>query len=331
MEGGPFRHRNVRAGGKEPTDAGFPLFHRSMVHPSTALRRLRRSTMVLLAPKQLYPSGDEQVSSCFITLSTGVTVRIAESGPKDGVAALLLHGWGGSLYMFRHGLERLPAFGIRSIAVDLRGYGLSDKPVRRGAYTLDAYCADVDALLDALELPRVALIGQSMGGGIALQYAASRPHRVTRLALINPIGLVPVAYALLVRSAPRFLSSIAGRRMVPRSLIALILRRIAYGDASHVTERDVDEYWAPTQLAGYVYAAHGCLREFEWGPLRPAQTVKIASPAAVILGTADRLVRRAEAAAARLPGATVHVLDGGHCVHEEDPDVVYGIIGRHIH
>ena len=44
---------------------------------------------------------------------------------------VMLHGWGASLYMYRHALDRLPRPGLRAIAVDLRGYGLSDKPARR--------------------------------------------------------------------------------------------------------------------------------------------------------------------------------------------------------
>src|SRR5882672_1127025 len=124
----------------------------------------------------------------------------------------------------------LPSYGVRAIAVDLRGYGLSDHPGGSGAYTLDAYSADVDAVLDALGLPTASLLGQSMGGGLALRYALSRPERVTSLSLINPMGLVPLRWISLARVLPRGALETVGERLVPRWLVAFILRNLAFED-----------------------------------------------------------------------------------------------------
>lgn len=279
-----------------------------------------------LTPAEMYPAGVRDITTRFIALSTGVRVRVAESGPPHGLPVVMLHGWGASLYMYRHALASLPPKGVRAIAVDLRGYGLSDKPRKRGAYTLDAYCADLDALLDALEFPCAAMIGHSMGGGLALRYALRRPERLTRLVLINPAGLVPVIYPTLLRATPRVLARLFHERLVPRPLVGLILRHIAYGDASRVRERDIDEYWAPTQLAGYVYAAHAALHEFDWHPVSPAEAASLAVPSAVVIGTKDRMIRNAHYRANELRGARVHAFNGGHCVHEEFPDAVYGLV-----
>jgi pimeloyl-ACP methyl ester carboxylesterase len=57
-----------------------------------------------------------------LTLRSGIRTRIAERGPLDAPPVVMLHGWGASLYMYRHAFERLPASGLRTIAVDLRGY-----------------------------------------------------------------------------------------------------------------------------------------------------------------------------------------------------------------
>jgi pimeloyl-ACP methyl ester carboxylesterase len=228
--------------------------------------------------------------------------------------------------MYRHALASLPANGVRAIAVDLRGCGLSDKPRVRGAYTLDAYVADLDALLAALVLPRVALIGHSMGGGLALRYALRRAERVTRLVLVNPTGLVPAVYPALLRLLPRVLGRMVPERLVTRPLIRAILRHLAYGNRSCATDRDVDEYWAPTQLPGYVYAAHAALREFDWRPLSALEADSLAVPTVVVLGARDRLIRKAEARAKELRGARVHEFRGGHCVHEELPADVYGVV-----
>ena len=283
-----------------------------------------------LPPSDVYPAGHLEISQRFIPLATGVTVRVAEAGPADGVPVVMLPGWASPLYMYRHGFERLPKYGIRAIAVDLRGYGLSDKPEQRGAYSLDAYVADVDALLDALDLRRVVIVGQSMGGGLALHYALRRSERLRGVVLINPTGLVGLPFVYLLRGTPRNALALVGKRLVPRAVIGFVLRRLAYGNAALVTERDVDEYWAPTQLPGYVFAARSALSEFDWKRLTDAEAASLAVPGVVILGDADRLVRNDVRAARRLAGATVHVLEGGHCVHEEQPDEAYGLIGEFV-
>src|SRR6478736_3855496 len=131
-----------------------------------------------LAPDSLFPAGVPDMTTRFISLATGIRTRVAERVQRDErgedgeqlPAVVMLHGWGGSLYMFRHALDLLPSYGLQPIAVDLRGYGLSDKPVARDSYSLNSYCADIDALLDALSVTRVTLVGQSMGGGLALRY-----------------------------------------------------------------------------------------------------------------------------------------------------------------
>jgi pimeloyl-ACP methyl ester carboxylesterase len=242
----------------------------------------------------------------------------------------MLHGWGASVYMWRQAFQLLPEYGVRAIGVDLRGYGLSDKPRQRGAYTLDSYTADLEALYGALGLERATLVGHSMGGALALRFALRHPQRVRRLALINPAALVPLVYPSLLRAMPRAFTRLVRERFVPRSLIALILRRLAYGNASLVTERDIDEYWAPTQLPGFVHAASAALHEFNWRPVSAEQAVSLAPPTMVLLGRNDRLIRKARARAERLHGAQVHELDGGHSVHEERPAEAYGLLGQFI-
>ncbi len=279
-----------------------------------------------LTAQELYPAGVAGVTTRRLTLATGVSLRIAETGPPNGDPLVLLHGWAASLYMYRHPLEHLSKCGFRIIAPDLRGFGLSDKPDSPGAYSLEAYLDDTRALLDALHLDRASLVGQSMGGGIALHFALRWPARVIGLGLINPTGLAPVSYLSVLRLAPREIVSALGRAVVPRLFVEFILRRMAYCDASLVTERVIDEYWSPTQLPGFVRAARAALDEFQWEPVSEEVILGLTVPTVVILGSQDRLVPGARAAAERLPGAKVHVMDSGHCVHEEHPREVYDAI-----
>jgi pimeloyl-ACP methyl ester carboxylesterase len=283
-----------------------------------------------LSPTEMYPAQAPHVAVRTLTLRTGIQMRIAERGPLNGPTVILLHGWGALLYMYRHALERLPAAGFRTIAVDLRGYGLSDKPTADGTYSLMVYQADIDALLDELGADRVALVGQSMGGGLALRYALTRPHRVSKLALINPTGLSAVPYLKLLQSVPTRLLDAIGTTLVPRWAIGWILRHIAYTDGSLVTERDIDEYWAPTQRAGYVHAARAALSEFDWRIITDEEAQSLAVSTLVILGERDRLLHTSNAEAAKLRASRVERVPGGHCPHEEHPDHVYAMLADFI-
>lgn len=282
----------------------------------------------MLSTAELYPAGVPGVTTYMVTLPTGVRLRVVESGPSDGPPVLMLHGWGASLYMFRHAVALLPAQGFRAIAVDLRGYGLSDHPLARGSYSLDAYVADIEALYRALGIEHASLIGQSMGGAIALHFALRNPDLVDRLVLINPVGLVSIGWVMLMRGIPRILMERLGRRVLPRWLTRFILTQIAYGDASLVTPRDVDENWVPTQRPGFVRAVRASIGEFDWRPLVAEAAASLRPPTLVVLGTRDRVVRHARAAAERLRGARILSLDGGHCVHEERPVEVYAAIAE---
>src|SRR5437899_11106762 len=98
--------------------------------------------MPLLSPAEIFPAGIPGISTRMLALSTGVRVRIAESGPRDGVPVIMLHGWGASLYMYRHALALLPPHGVRAIAVDLRGCGPCDKLGAPGPSCLVCYLAE---------------------------------------------------------------------------------------------------------------------------------------------------------------------------------------------
>jgi pimeloyl-ACP methyl ester carboxylesterase len=150
---------------------------------------------------------------------------------------------------------------------------------------------------------------------------------VTGLALINPIELVAIPALFAMRVPPRPLVEGLGERLVPRWLVKLVLRHIAFGDSSSLTERDVDEYWAPTQIPGYVRATRRTVAEFDWTPISEEKGASLTVSTMVVLGTKDRLVRHARPAALRLAGAEVNEMSGGHCLHEERPGEVYDRVG----
>jgi pimeloyl-ACP methyl ester carboxylesterase len=261
-----------------------------------------------------------------VILPSGLGLRVLEAGPTDGAPVLLIHGWAISAYLWRHNIAALAASGYRVHAVDLPGHGASDAPLEKGSYTLESLTDNVAALLDVLSLERAAVVAQSMGGRIALELA--RRHRVTRLALFGPVGFGTVSPA---REFAPFLPKIPGAlatMLIPRELVELTQRRV-YGKLGWFTDRDVDEYWAPTQSPGVVQAAMQMLREFDWEPLSATMLAEITTTVLVVFGTLDGTVRpvHAEELVKALPHGRLEWIEGGgHVVMEESPEMINRII-----
>lgn len=139
---------------------------------------------------------------------------------------------------------------FRTVAVDFRGRGLSDKPAR--GYSMEAYTADVIGVLDALEIPRAVLVGHSFGGLIAMIAAARHPQRVAQLVLIDASHLLITAetVALIKASLDRL-----GRRVASLDAYLQTMRRAPF----------LHGYW-DAHVASYFRAD---VAEFEDGTVQP--------------------------------------------------------------
>lgn len=283
-----------------------------------------------LAPEAMFPAGRADIRVRRATLSDGVTLRVAEAGPPAGTPVLLLHGWGASIYMWRAWFALLAAEGRRVIAIDLPGHGLSDKPANATAYSLAGMVTRVRDLLDVEGIGRVDIVAQSMAGTIALELALSADAKVATLVLINPACFGRIRLQRLARTVSPTFVDLVLPRLVGRWVVARA-HRLVYGDPSKITRHDEDEYWAPSQFPSYSRAMRRLLHEFTW--TRPPASLMaerlrgLASPALVILGTRDRLVRESRPYVAALmsagaPLAVSEVSAGGHAVNEELPEDV---------
>lgn len=114
--------------------------------------------------------------------------HVAPSGPKTHpLPVLLIHGIGSSLDTWADAPERLAAEGFRAIAVDLPGHGESSRA--RGDYSLGSLASTLRDLLDELGIPKVHLVGHSLGGGVAMQFQYQFPERVGAMVLESSGGL----------------------------------------------------------------------------------------------------------------------------------------------
>lgn len=275
---------------------------------------MNRARAGLEEPFLPYPTGDAVARARELVLG-GERVRVVEAGQASGDPVLLLHGWGASAYSFRWLLPVLAREGFRAIAPDLRGHGWSAKPVAPDAYTASAMVGWVRALLDALGVGRALIVGQSLGGAIALDASIALPDRVQAAVLLAPIGFTPIGRVALARAlgvsrwpAPQ----------TPRWLVSGILDRI-YGDRLRWTERDVDEYWQPLRARETRAALLRLVAEFDFSPRVPGSIQRLV----IRFGERDRLIPWAAASnrAGAWPGADVSVIPGAaHVPAEEAPE-----------
>jgi len=275
-----------------------------------------------ILPDEPYPAHDDNAKAREVVVG-GERVRVVEAGTATAPAVVLLHGWGGSAYNFRGVLPLLARSGFHAIAPDLRGHGWSDAISSPGAYSADAMARWVQALLDQLGVERCVLVGQSIGGAIALDAAALMRERVSALVLLAPIGFTRVRRVVLAR-APRWLRP----STTPRWAVTWILRRL-YGTRGTWTERDADEYWLPLRKREVVNALVQSAREFDFTPRDP-QIMNLGDCRLVIrFGELDGLIphRAATEHARQFSGADVAVLSGvGHVPADEVPDDVARLI-----
>lgn len=281
----------------------------------------------------MFPAGDSRFTTSYHTLplKTGATtIRAIESGdPNARHVIVCVHGWACSVYSFRRLMPLLADAGMRVIAIDLPGHGLSDKPGDARFYTLDAQVECVLAMMDAIGVSRAILVGHSMGGPICARAAVLAPDRVAALALLAPAGFgTEWELGILRAITPRAVAPLLPR-LLHRWMIALVFRMV-YGRLYRPTAQDVDEYWAPSQFPGFVRAMWDLLHCFEWSAGIDQGFASISAPTAIMDGQRDNLVVRrwVRRYAEVLPHATLTLIDGcGHVVPEEAPELVTQAIG----
>jgi haloalkane dehalogenase len=136
----------------------------------------------------------------------GGTLRMHYLDEGDGEIVLALHGQPTWSYLYRKMIPPLAAAGYRVIAPDLIGFGKSDKPVDRSAYTYANHVLWVKGLIEALDLSAMTLFGQDWGGLIGLRLVAENPGRFARVVAANT-GL-PDARDIPDEMAPRLHASL---------------------------------------------------------------------------------------------------------------------------
>lgn len=250
----------------------------------------------------------------------GVGVHYIDRG--SGPAVVLIHGFGGHTFGYRHNIPALAKHN-RVIALDLKGFGYSERP-DHGDYSLTAQAQLVLGLMDQLRIETASLVGHSMGGEVAMRVAAAAPERVRRLVLAASVSgdrFPTLPPSPIIKPFMPFLSRLTARFLLPRG----------FYDRSKLTHEVREGYRAPRRVRGFMNGVYQLLRDARHDP--PIAYHNITQPTLILWARAERLpgsilnrLRR------HLPRAEVrYVEQAGHLLLEEQPEAVNREILRFIH
>ena len=252
-----------------------------------------------------------------------VSYRVAGEGPL----VVLVHGIAGSSEQW-DAVARLLAERYTVLAPDLLGHGRSAKP--RGDYSLGAYAVSIRDLLIALGHRRGTVVGHSLGGGIAMQFAYQFPIFCERLVLVSSGGLGrevhPLLRAATLPGSELVLPLIAsGRILAAGAAVAAFLERLGLKAGPDLAEM-ARGYGTLADAGARQAFIHSLRAVIDPGGQRVSATDRLylaeEMPSLVVWGRNDPLipVEHAEIAHAAMPGSRLEVFDrAGHFPQLDDP------------
>jgi haloalkane dehalogenase len=259
----------------------------------------------------------------------GLTVAYRELG--SGAPVLLLHGWPTSSYLWREVMVPI-AERNRVLAIDLPGFGGSDKPLGV-RYGFELFERTLDGFLAALGVEEVGLAVHDLGGPVGLHWTVRRPGRVTRLAILNTLVYPEFSEAVLQFIKACSTPELREQLTSPAGLEAAM--GLGLADESNLTEEMLDGVREPfrTPESRRALADAGIGLEPEGFAEIARLLPSLGIPVRVIYGERDRILPDVRETMSRvkqdLPQAEVTALpECGHFLQEEAPDEVGALLAR---
>lgn len=251
----------------------------------------------------------------------GMKAHVRDEGPRDDPHPIvLLHGTSSSLHTWDGWAQALKEK-HRVIRVDLPGFGLTG-PTPDGNYQMPVYSHFVASLMDALQVQRAVLAGNSLGGYVAWKTAVDYPDRVSKLILVDAAGYATTAASVPIGFKLAQIPMLSGlmANILPRAVIESSLRNV-YGDPAKITTELIDRYYELTLRTGNRQSLAARFSQNKPGEFE-AQIPQIRQPTLVIWGGLDRLIppENAEKFHRDIANSRVVLFEKlGHVGHEEDP------------
>ena len=254
-----------------------------------------------------------------------------EGDPSDSIPLVLLHGTSSSLHTW-DSCTSAWATRHRVVRMDLPGFGLTG-PNPAGDYSIDMYVKFLESFLQQQNIEQCYLAGNSLGGLIAVYYAAAFPDKVKKLILLDPAGYPiknakgSLGFTLAKIPVLNKILTIA----TPRSIVRKSLEDV-YGNKARVTDALVEQYHDLTCRAGNRQALLARLTMDQKGDTTVIS--KVPMPTLIVWGAEDQLIPIDNAYKFQrdLQMDTLVVFPGvGHVPMEESPELVIPLVSKFIH
>ena len=248
-------------------------------------------------------------------------VHYIEKG--NGKPIILIHGFLYHTVMWKQNIDAL-AKKHKVYAIDLWGWGYSER-LKENEYSFERYGKQIEGFMDALNIKKATLVGQSMGGGISVYVAAHNPERVDRLILVDPAVIpYPMTTVGKIYQLPfvgEFMNAIPGDALAINNI-----RTIWFYDKNKADDEYCKEVLQPFCIKGSYSSMMFILRNVLKEPYveREANVLtKMAIPILIIHGREDKAVPldRSQKLNDLWKGSKLVVFDkAGHTPHEEYPE-----------
>jgi 2-hydroxy-6-oxonona-2,4-dienedioate hydrolase len=242
----------------------------------------------------------------------GISVRYVDSGGSKN-AVLLLHGLGGSIDSWANNIKEM-SHSMRVIAVDLPGFGMSDKPKRN--YTIKYYQEFVVEFLKSLHLSRASIVGSSLGGHVAAEVAIGHPETVEKLVLISPPGALPSSF----KGTPALKNYV---RVLDAKTVQQVRQALSAVDGKPVDDFYAQLVYQKMSMPGTKEAFISALKGSAQAPRLTGRLNRIRAPALLLWGKEDAMipVKFAEPFIKIKNCRIILIENCGHRPHAERPEL----------
>jgi 3-oxoadipate enol-lactonase len=248
-------------------------------------------------------------------LLNGINLHYFLTGDSSVPPVVFVHGFPFSLEMWRGQTDAVAAEGFRAVAYDIRGHGMSD--VGDGQYTIESHVDDLFALLDHLKMPRVAIVGLSMGGYIALRALEREPGRFIAAVLCDTKSEPDTDEGRVKRAASVRAVKQNGSTAFAADYVKMMFAEetISTNPSAVESIRRVIARTPPLSIAGTLIALAARTDT-------TASLGKISIPTLILVGERDTVTPppSSQSMKAKIPGAELHIVPGAaHLSNLDNP------------